>query len=288
MRKWAAGFFVLAAGVVFYVACGESPTAPSLGSSSAASSGDKGVVTILGPSSVPYGPSSGPHGPGSGPHGPASGPHGPNSGPYGPSVPPPPSSSPSPSPSPSGSPSPSPSPSPTPPLLTVTGLSVATGAPYQVIRGTDCCSNTLGPDWIDYPYVLQRNFGAGPSDPLYLIQTAIADTAAPDDPMITFSINRCARVDVIFGEKSLGVGCADPYPSWLQSGGWSCSVTGCGGTVETFYHETLGSADQVFGPSCSRNFPAGQVNLGPREPVATNADARMYTVFVQVPSGSCP
>jgi hypothetical protein len=101
-----------------------------------------------------------------------------------------------------------------------------------------------------------------------MIRTAIADTNAPDDPMMTFNVNICATVDVIFGEKNSNIGCGDPYPSWIQSGGWACSIQGCAGIAETFYHETLGSADQVFGPACRKNFLAGAVSLGPREPPA--------------------
>jgi hypothetical protein len=175
--------------------------------------------------------------------------------------------------------------------LQVTALNVATGAAYEVALSADCCSNSIGRAWIDnWPYVLQRNFGANPvTNPLYMIRTAIADTNAPDDPMMTFNVNICATVDVIFGEKNSNIGCGDPYPSWIQSGGWACSVQGCAGTVATFDHETLGSADQVFGPRCRRNFPAGTVSLGPREPQPGDPDNQMYTVFVKAPSfGPCP
>jgi len=146
----------------------------------------------------------------------------------------------------------------------------------------------MGAAWLDWPYVLQRNFGSSATNPLYLIRTAISDTTATANPMITFNINRCARVEVVFGEKfsgPAGGGLAPPYPSWLDSS-WFCSVSpGGGGTENTFYHETLGSADQVSGPWCSKSLPAGSVQLGPREP--TGPDSRMYSVFV-IASTSCP
>jgi len=92
-------------------------------------------------------------------------------------------------------------------------------------------------------------------------------------------------VHVIFGEK-FGGGAAPPYPSWLLAQGFACSVApGGGGTVMTFYHETLGANDQVSGPRCFKSFPAGQVALGPRVP--TGANSKMYTVFVDTLLASC-
>jgi hypothetical protein len=71
MRKWAAGFLVLAAAVLFYVACGDNPASPS---SSGPTAKDFGKTGPFGPSSGPFGPSSGPFGPSSSPYGPCTGP----------------------------------------------------------------------------------------------------------------------------------------------------------------------------------------------------------------------
>jgi hypothetical protein len=173
-------------------------------------------------------------------------------------------------------------PTPTPQPLVVSNLSVATGLSY-VLGGpfTDCCSNGHGPDWVDFPYVLQRNLGGSAAAPFYIIQTSIADTSAGNNPLVSFDISkRCGLVTVIFADKGPGPDtCGGPtYPSWILSGGFNCSVT-CGGTVETFFHNTLGASDQIGGPSCSKSFnPGSTVKLGPRE--ANYANAEMYTVVV--------
>jgi len=263
--RWTLSLSFLALIAVACQQAADSPTAPSK-PSNRADDGSGSVAAQAGPSGpTNAGPGSSGAGPGSGSAGPGTG--GTNGG----------TPTPIPTPTPGGTPTPTVT--PTPPDLQVTSLSVSTGSPYEiVVNNTDCCSNSMGRAWLDYPYVLQSNFGASPpNEPLIMIRTAIADTNAPDDPLLSFSVNRCARVSVIF----------EPYvfnnadiPQWIVDNGFTC-----GSTVETFYHETFGSSDQTTGRTCSK-LVTGNVQLGPRNPVGSND--HMYTVFVNVPLGTCP
>jgi len=164
----------------------------------------------------------------------------------------------------------------------VRNLSVNTGSSYQLKRSVDSIGpRGMGAAWVDWPYVLQRTIPAGPGNPLYLIKTAIADTGATNDPILTFDINRCATVDVIFGEKE-GEGNPPPYPAFTAD--FRCSLRPGGQPIATFFHETNGESDQVRGPTCRGVFPAGTVSLGPRQP--SGAESKMYTVFIY--GAACP
>jgi hypothetical protein len=171
----------------------------------------------------------------------------------------------------------------------VTNLQVSTGTPYEIVKNdTDCCANSMGPAWLDWPFVLQRNFGAGPTDPLFLIRTSIADTPAPQNPLMKFNVNRCAQVMVTWGEDGGGPGCDRAYPTWITDEGWDCSVENCGGTVNTYQNEDpQGSPSQVRGPWCVRTFEDGPVELGPADiPLDAPPGGLMYSVFIQ--AEDCP
>ena len=282
---------VLVAALTLFTACQSADRSP-VGSTPSSATGEEGAARAAAdPVPVPGAPGSIPV-PGRGGAGvpgkpaPVPVPGSPQKGPA-PGQPDPPTPAPSATPTPDPGATPLPPP-PAQPLLEVTNVQTGSGTDYPVVRGTNSGSSTMGPAWIDYPYVLQRNFGAGPDDPLYMIRTAIADTSDSSSPMVSFDINRCARVMVFFADDGHT---APPYPSWISPAGFTCSIApGGGGTTSTWYHETLGSSDQISGPVCSRLFAAGGVELGPREP--TSPESRMYAVFVQAAgsfdAASCP
>jgi hypothetical protein len=276
----------LVAALFLLTACQSADRGP-VGSTSVAQEGDgaSGARAAVDPVPVPGKPGTVPV-PGRGGStvpgkpAPAPVPGAPNSGPA-PGAPAQPTPAPSATPDPGATPTPAPSPSPSV-RLTVSNVQAASGAAYQIVSTTDCCANSMGPGWIDYPYVLQSNFGAGPDDPLYMVRTAIADTDVVADPAVTFEINTCARVQVFFPDD---VRTVPPYPSWIVSQGWFCTVDPSGGgTVSTWYHQTAGAADQISGPWCTNYFGAGTVELGPREP--TDPGSVMYAIFVKAPSSS--
>ena len=162
----------------------------------------------------------------------------------------------------------------------MTNVVAASGAMYMTSSTETCCANNLGRAWLDWPFVLQRNFGTGADDPLFVIKTSINDSTSTGNPFVTFNVNRCAVVRVFFGEEP-GPGKAPPYPSWLNAdNGWACSVTtGGGGTVATFAEEAPGTR-QINGPFCTSLLGPGGVVLGPREGQA-GSEAKMYTIFIQ-------
>jgi hypothetical protein len=271
---------VVGALVAVLIACGvpsDNPLGPSGGAA-------------FGPSSVPHGPSSAPHGPSSAPHGPSSAPHGPSTKPTGPSSVPGGGGGPTPP-----TPTPTPTPSPTLPpgadVLEVTGLSTRGSDPYQLVRTEGCCSAAgNGAFWLDHPFGLQSNRGGGPTSPVFFIRTVAADRNLTANPLISFRVNKCADVFVIFGDKYISnPGCSEPYPTWILSEGWECSLSDCAGGVQVFYNVTTGSDDQVAGAQCRRTFGPGQVHLGPRE-AGSDPDAKTYTVVIQdaFDASGCP
>jgi hypothetical protein len=211
----------------------------------------------------------------------------PNGGPT-----PPPTPTPTPSPTPTGSPLPTPTPTPTAPAtpFTVTNLTVATGRPYE-LAGFDngnCCNASNGPVWIDLNYALNETRGTL-NDRVYLIRTANADVSATNNPMVTFRVNKCARIFVYFPEAQN----APCYPAWITAGGWSCSLSvqpdgSCGGGGVSTFTNILPPFNQLHGPSCTKVFSANStVQLGPRLP--SGLPQYMYTVVAEPdPSSSCP